>query len=113
MRGGLLTTQSSSLLLLLCVALHASLALNFSHHHHLHHRQALPGYELLYPRTNAIGVGAAAALLNAQLWVVGGSGDTSNDGAASLTLSLVFGDTRRYDVATRGKCDAIACIAPF
>jgi hypothetical protein len=65
-------------------------------------RQATPGYQLQYPRTNAIGVGAAAAAVGSQVWVVGGSGDTA-DGAASQQNTLVYGDTRRYDVASRGE----------
>lgn len=66
-------------------------------------RQPTVGYQLQYPRTNAIGAGATAVLLNEQLWVVGGSGDPTR-GPLDAGLSFLYQDTRRFDVASRGEC---------
>lgn len=90
--------MSVSVVILLCAIVLTTHGLNTTNA-----RQAVPGYELVYPRTNEIGVGAAAAAVSGQIFVVGGSGDRSGVGAASTALRLVFGDTRRYDIASRGK----------
>ena len=62
---------------------------------------ASPGYQLGEPRTNAVGVGAAAAWGAGSILVVGGSGDeTRNPGPAGAS-SFVFRDAKLFEVATR------------
>lgn len=63
-------------------------------------RQYYPGYQLAEPRTNAIGVGAAAATLGDALYIVGGSGDENASPPAQL--SFLFRDTRRFDILSQG-----------
>ncbi len=90
-------------LFLLAVLLSCGRCSSSANHSSSKARQATPpGYQLSYPRTNAIGVGAACVQAQGKLWVVGGSGDTTA-GAAAQQNALVYGDTRTYDIASRGE----------
>jgi hypothetical protein len=61
-----------------------------------------PGYQLGEPRTNAVGLGAAAAYgSNGEFIVVGGSGDETRSLPASGAGSFLFRDTRLFGVSTQ------------
>ncbi len=61
-----------------------------------------PGYQLGEPRTNAIGLGAAAVANSAgEIFVVGGSGDETRGLPSSGAGSFVFRDTKVFTIASR------------
>jgi hypothetical protein len=62
---------------------------------------AAPGYQLGEPRTNAVGVGAAAAWSAGTVLVVGGSGDETRGPGPAGAGAFVFRDAKLFDVASR------------
>ncbi len=62
---------------------------------------AAPGYQLGEPRTNAVGIGAAAAWSAGTAFVVGGSGDETRGPGPSGAGGFVFRDSKLFQVAAR------------